>query len=277
MYELIPGYPLPSYFVYAVAAIFGLIFGSFYTALASRILFFFYGPGRKLAPTGWPRWRKIFFEPSHCLGCGHHIRGLELAPVLGYLINRGRCRSCGRQIGMLTLLGEVFPAILFPVLLMADFTPIGALFVVLLCGQLYISLATDWNLFLLDHENALFLILWSVAATYEKVERQPELLMQHALVCAVALLIFLALFFLSRMRGLGFGDVILAGILALYAGYPWSLVVFQLAAAGSLVYIFLIQRNRHAPAPLGAFFALAFFVSVMIEAVWLIWSPAPQF
>ena len=82
---------------------------------------------------------------------------------------------------------------------------------------------------------------------------------QHALVCAIALLIFLTLFFLSRMRGLGFGDVVLGGILALHAGYPWSLLMFQLAAAGSLVYIFLIQGDRRAPAPLGAFFALAFF------------------
>ncbi|MEQ9363389.1 MAG: prepilin peptidase [Leptospirales bacterium] len=270
MYEIIPGYPLPAAIVYVVAALIGLILGSFYTALASRIVYFFYGPGRK---TGDGRWRGIFFEPSHCLSCGYRIRGLELTPLLGYLLTRGRCRNCERPIGLLTLLGESFPALLLPLLLASGMRPVGALFVVLLCGHLYVSLATDWEMFLLDHENALFLLLWSVAATWEKVERDPDRMLQHAFVCAIALLIFLALFFLSKMRGLGFGDVILGGILALYAGYPWSLVVFQLAAAGSLVYIFLIQRDRRAPAPLGAFFALAFFVTVVAESFWRIWLP----
>ncbi len=267
MIEIVPDYPLPAAFVYGIAAILGLILGSFYTALASRILYFFYGPGRKL-PGG--RWRRIFFEASHCFHCGHRIRGLELAPIAGYLLARGRCRSCGRPIGRLTLLGEIFPAILLPLLLASGMHPAGTLFTVLLCGHLYIALATDWELFLLDHENALFLVLWSVAATWEKTNRSPEAMTQHALVCAVALLVFLALFFLSRMRGLGFGDVVLGGILALHAGYPWSLLMFQLAAAGSLVYIFVIQRDRRAPAPLGAFFALAFFVTTVAEAVWMI-------
>ncbi|MCR9145561.1 MAG: prepilin peptidase [bacterium] len=265
MYELIPGYPLPTGLVYIIAAVFGFIFGSFYTALASRIVYFFYGPGRKVGPG---RWRRILFEPSHCHSCGHRIRGLELAPLFGYLFSRGRCRGCGRSIGLLTLFGEVFPAILFPLLIATGMRPVGALFVVLLCGHLYISLATDWEMFLLDHENALFLLLWSAAATWEKVDRDPEAMMAHALVCAVALIIFLALFFLSKMRGLGFGDVILAGVLALYAGHPWSLLLFQLAAASSLVYIFLIQRDRRAPAPLGAFFALAFFFTVVVESLW---------
>ena len=267
------GYSLPAYFVYTIAAFFGLTLGSFYTALASRILYFFYGPGRK-SPQ---RWRRIFFEPSHCFECGHRIAGLELAPALGYLITRGRCRGCGKSIGVLTLAGEVFPAVLFPLLLISGMRPAAVLFTILLCGHLYIALATDWHLFLLDHENALFLILWSAAATYEKTNRDLETFEIHALVCAGALLIFLALFFFSRMRGLGFGDVILGGILALYAGYPWALLVFQLAAAGSLVYIFVIQRDRHAPAPLGAFFALAFFVTLLAEAVWKIANPAELF
>ena len=273
MYELFPGYVLPAAFVYTIAAFFGFVLGSFYTALASRILYFFYGPGRKefVEDGGRGRWYAIFLRPSHCFACGHHIRGLELVPLFGYLATRGRCSNCGASIGRFTLAGEIFPAILFPILLASGQSPMGALFTVLLCGHLYIAIATDWHLFLLDHENALFLILWSVAATWENNQRDFETMYSHLVVCAVSLVILLVLFFLSRMRGLGFGDVILGGVLALYAGYPWALVFFQLGAAASLVYIFAWQKDRRAPAPLGVFLALGFFVSTLLEALWEIY------
>lgn len=255
---------LPPAIVYPTAAFFGLTLGSFYTALASRILYYFYGPGRR-SPH---RWREIFFRPSHCLACGTNIHPLHLTPILGYALTGGRCASCRIRIGSWTLAGEVFPGLLFPLLLAAGWSPVAALLTVLLCGHLYISIATDWNYFVLDHENALFLILWSAASTVERGHRDWEVVQVHLLTAAVALLIFLALFFLSRMRGLGFGDVILVGVLALYGGLPWALVTVQLGAVGSIVYIYVIQQDRKAPAPLGVFLALGFFVAVVAEAIW---------
>lgn len=193
-------------------------------------------------------------------------------PILGYALSGGRCRQCHTEIGRLTLLGEVFPGVLLPLLIYADYPLASALLYTLLAGQLYIALVTDWNFFLLDHENALWLLAWAVPAVVLLAAGDRAVLMQHAWTAFVALLVFLALFFGSRMRGFGFGDVILGGILAFAVGHPWALLLFQLAAAGALVYIFVIQRDRQAPAPLGAFFVLAFYVTLIAAALWRVYS-----
>lgn len=265
---------LPPALIYGLAGLVGLTLGSFYTALASRILYYFYGPGRKAARRmGFARrWWLICTRSSHCMACGTNITGVALTPILGYALSGGRCRRCGTTIGPLTLLGEVLPGVLLPLLLCAGYPPGPALLYTLLAGQLYIALVTDWNFFLLDHENALWLLAWAVPAVWLLAAGDQGLLMQHAWTAFVALLVFLALFLGSRMRGFGFGDVVLGGILAFTAGHPWALLLFQLAAAGALAYIFLIQRDRHAPAPLGAFFVLAFYVTLIATALWRIYS-----
>lgn len=40
----------------------------------------------------------ISFPPSHCEGCGRRLAPLELVPILGWLVYRGRCPSCGSSI-----------------------------------------------------------------------------------------------------------------------------------------------------------------------------------
>lgn len=60
----------------------GLVFGSFIATLAIR----------------WPEGRSAMRGRSACDGCGKTLRAAELVPVLSYLWQRGRCRSCGAAI-----------------------------------------------------------------------------------------------------------------------------------------------------------------------------------
>lgn len=230
----------------------GLLLGSFYTALASRIVYFVYGRGKRERN----RWQKILLGRSFCMQCGHRIAGLDLWPIIGYLRLGGRCRHCRKAIGTAPLAGELYAALLLPLLLYSGQGWGSSLFSLFFLLHLYISIATDTSRLLLDHENGLFLLLWAVAALLEGVGPSLSLLAPYLLASVVTLLTFVLLFLLARRRGLGFGDVILASILALYHGPLWSLFIFQLGAIISIVYILIIKRDRRAPAPLGA--ALAF-------------------
>ena len=61
----------------------GLILGSFINLAADRI----------------PRRESVITPPSHCRSCGRHLNAVDLIPVAGYLLRRGRCASCGVPIG----------------------------------------------------------------------------------------------------------------------------------------------------------------------------------
>lgn len=67
----------------ALAALFGLCFGSFLNVCASR----------------WPAGESIVQPASHCRGCGRALLWWENVPLLSWLALRGRCRTCHAPIG----------------------------------------------------------------------------------------------------------------------------------------------------------------------------------
>ena len=251
-------------FAYSFAALIGLLIGSFYTATASRVLYYFYGPGRK----GPARWREFFSRPSFCFDCERPIPRLYLIPVAGYFWTERKCAHCHAPISPWTLAGEVFPGLLLPLLLLAGWSWPAAFFTILLCGQLYVSILTDHFFFALDYENSCLVALWAGAAAFFLTDMRADLLQTHLLTALGVLLILALLLLLARGRGLGAGDLPLAAALGLYFGWPWSLVVFQLAAAGSIVYILVIVNNRRAPAPFGVFMAFGAFATIIVQIFW---------
>ncbi|WP_404338416.1 prepilin peptidase [Sphingomonas sp. MMS12-HWE2-04] len=66
----------------ALLGLLGAALGSFIATLAIR----------------WPEGRSVARGRSHCDGCGKALGAGELVPVLSYIVQRGRCRSCGAAI-----------------------------------------------------------------------------------------------------------------------------------------------------------------------------------
>lgn len=81
------------------AFLFGGIIGSFLNVVALRL-----HTGRSLNGR------------SHCMSCGTQLRGHELVPIVSYLIQRGRCRTCRAHITPQYVCVEVMTATLFAAL-----------------------------------------------------------------------------------------------------------------------------------------------------------------
>ena len=47
-----------------------------------------------------PRGESVVQPRSHCRTCGRVLNMVDLIPVSGYLIRRGRCATCGVAIGI---------------------------------------------------------------------------------------------------------------------------------------------------------------------------------
>jgi len=84
-------------FVAPIAALFGLIFGSFINVAAHRI----------------PAGKSVVSPPSACPSCDHPIRARDNIPVLSWLMLRGRCRDCGERISPRYPIVEAATAALF--------------------------------------------------------------------------------------------------------------------------------------------------------------------
>lgn len=254
---------------YIYAALLGLLIGSFFTATAMRVLYYFYGPGRK----GKRRWHDFFLRRSFCMSCESRIPFLDLVPLLGFFHTKGRCRSCGVKIGRLSLWGEIWPGLLLPFLLFAGIPWYGALCGTILCGLLYISIVTDYNFFLLDYENTFLIFIFSFAGSLIKSNMEFVLFKNYLLTTLFVFILFLLLFLFGlKKNSMGFGDVLLATSITLYIGFPWVLVLFQASSIAGIIYVFLIKKDRKTPIPFGAFMAFAAFFTIFIETSWKIWN-----
>ena len=121
--------PMLIFFV-AVAAVFGAVMGSFLNCAAWRIA----------------HGESFLKGRSRCPSCGHVLEPPELIPILSWLLQRGRCRSCGKKISVRYPLTELaFACVTVVCLLRFDLT--------VLCLRNYIFLCCLFCLSLVDLES----------------------------------------------------------------------------------------------------------------------------
>ena len=81
-------------------AVVGAVVGSFLNVVIDRV----------------PAGESLVVPSSHCPACGRALRAVELVPVLSYVVLRGRCRTCGAPIPRRVLAVEVATAVLYAIL-----------------------------------------------------------------------------------------------------------------------------------------------------------------
>lgn len=82
---------------YIFLFILGIILGSFYNVVATRI----------------PNGESIIKPGSHCTNCYHLLKWYELIPLVSYIIQRGRCRKCYKKLSIWYFLSELFTGLSF--------------------------------------------------------------------------------------------------------------------------------------------------------------------
>jgi leader peptidase (prepilin peptidase) / N-methyltransferase len=97
---------LPPWVLYPFLFVLGSIVGSFLNVCVYRI------PQHERL---WDSLRSLWGRPSHCRRCQTHIRWSDNIPIFGWLILRGRCRTCRAWISPRYPVVELLTAVLFVV------------------------------------------------------------------------------------------------------------------------------------------------------------------
>ena len=234
-----------------VSALFGSAIGSFLNVCIDRL------------PTG----RSLLYPPSHCETCQHPLSPKDLIPVFSYLWLRRRCRYCQASIPRRPFWVEVSTGFLFAFTywhygLSIDFAVIafyGCLFIVL-------------GVIDLEHELILDKIVYpaAVVALIISVFRPPPGIIDVSLpwlgivnsviggAIGFTLLLIPALIY---PKGMGWGDVKMAGLMGLIIGLRLILVaLFMGVILGGLVagaLLLLKIKKRKEAIPFGPFLSLA--------------------
>lgn len=186
----------------AMAALFGIVWGSFVGVLVARV------------PVGGD----VIRGRSRCDACGRSLSARDLVPVISWVALRGRCRSCGAAVSSRWTWIEITCGVLFASVAFALGDPWQIVLVAPLAGVLVALTLID-----LEHQrlpNAIvypsvvvaaiwILVAWWLADAFDPVGGVLGLLAYGGALLAVALV--------SR-GGMGLGDVKLAGLVGLVVG-----------------------------------------------------------
>jgi len=229
-----------------------------------------------------PAGRSLVYPPSQCDACRHRLLPKDLIPVASYLWLRGRCRYCQARIPRRVLLVEVLAGVFFFLAfwrfgLSAEFAITafyGCLFLVIMF--------IDW-----EHQLILNKVTYPaavVALVILAVDSLPGVgllgnlrFIPESSILSVSILngiiggalgfAFFLIVLLISPRGMGAGDVKLAGLIGLVVGFPLVVVALLIGIfVGGLVAVMLLllkKKGRKDVIPYGTFLALGPMVTLL--------------
>lgn len=234
----------------APAALFGLLIGSFLNVVAWRL----------------PRGESLVKPRSKCPGCGTQLKAYDNVPVFSWLVLRGRCRGCGEKISARYPVVEAVTGLLYVGVVAAEYDDalkcaLGLAMVTFLVPIAVIDLDLKRIPNALTGPAAILAV--AIGAVLD-----PSYLPEQLIAGGGALLFFL-LPALIHNKGMGMGDVKLAGVLGLYLGRSVAPALFFALILGVVVGMAVIAsqgmtEGRRVKIPFGPFMAagavVAFFV-----------------
>ncbi len=260
---------MPDSFFIFIAVIFflgGLCFGSFLNVIVYRL----------------PNNLSIVRPPSRCPSCNRRLSFLDLLPLLGYLLIRGRCRSCGVKISPGYPLVELATGLLFLILFLHYRISVDLFFYLTLLFLLLAVAFIDLKHRIVPNRLVAAGLITGIIfylpklASYWLNLPQWFLVRQEPLDALFGFLlgggIMLAIFLVSR-GGMGAGDIKLMAMIGLFVGLRGTAVVlfvgFILGALVGIAFIITGRLTRKDALPFAPFLSLGALVEVLWgEQIW---------
>jgi len=246
--------------------------GSFLNVLADRL----------------PRGEDVLTSRSHCDHCKHKLLWYELIPLLSFLLQQGNTRCCHKKLSFQYPLSELVTGVGFVLLsvfpfphgfsLQSSFLIPYSLFLILFSLMLVIFIA-DFKYEIIPME--MIIIGFFTALCFHFINFTNLMNFTNFFFAALgAGAFFFCLWFFSKGKAMGDGDIYLASLLGFLMGFP-NIIISLYAAflTGAVVGVILIlQRKKRLKShiPFGPFLILGYGITVVwganILQIWrLLW------
>ncbi|MBI2030994.1 MAG: prepilin peptidase [Candidatus Levybacteria bacterium] len=247
----------------------GLFIGSFLNVLIDRL----------------PRDESIAKGRSYCDKCKKTLKWYDLIPVLSFILLRGKCRYCHSPISYYYPIVEIITGVFFALTYVylinysdLRFTNydlqffVTFLYYLTLISSLIIVFFTDLKYGIIPDKiifpAAVISIIYHLSFT---IYPNGQLSIINGLLSGFgAFLFFLALYLITRGRGMGFGDVKLVFLLGIFLGFPKIIsalyLSFLLGAFVGLILILLKKKRffKGETIPFGPFLVLGSIISLFL-------------
>lgn len=239
----------------AVFTLLGIAVGSFLNVCIDRL----------------PLRKSLVYPPSHCDSCQHRLSVKDLIPLFSYLWLRGCCRYCRERIPPRVLLVEVLSGALFFLAFWRFGLSVQFALTAFWCCVFLMIIFIDWeHQLILNKVTYPAAIVALVILAIDWLLPEPGILGNLGFLPQPSILsgiiggaigfVFFLIVFLINPRGMGMGDVKLAGLIGLVTGLPLIIVGLLtgilLGGLVAVVLLLLRRKGRKDVIPYGTFLAI---------------------
>lgn len=227
--------PLITVYVLVVAALLGLVMGSFINCWAWRYM----------------NGESVMRGRSHCTSCGHDLGVRDLVPVFSWLATRGTCRYCGEKVSARYPATEVVCALAFAAIVAMHGLSLETVELLAFAGILLFLSLTDLDDYLIP--NGCIIAALAVRAVYLAVAfalGQIDLptigyyvLSAFGMGLALVIIVLVADKVFGR-DSMGGGDLKLFFVAGLYFGWQQGLFLVIVSCVIGIVGGALFSRNQ---------------------------------
>ncbi len=219
-----------------------------------------------------PRGRGVISGRSQCDWCHRPLRWFELIPIVSWMFQAGRCRRCHKKLSLSYPLLEIATGIIF----VTSYQNFGLNFTLL--PQLVLS-SVLFVIFLADTKYQIIpdsmTILGLVSVLWLKYLSAVPIHKADLWATLGVGGFFLFLWLVTRGRGMGFGDVKLAPVLAFWLGWPLALIALYIAfLTGAVVAVILMItgfKGLKSRIAFGPFLVFGFVIAAWQSTLFLNW------
>ncbi len=171
---------------------------------------------------------------SHCMNCGYQLEWYDLVPLFSWIFLGGRCRKCRTRISVQYPLIELLNGIMYLVTFVLFGLDITTLLYCGLFSALIALSVIDFRTYEIPVGFNVFILLLGIIRVVTDLNNWSEYVIGLVAVSVPLLLIFYA----TKGRGIGGGDVKLMGAVGLLIGWKLVVLAFFLGCLlGSVIHI----------------------------------------
>lgn len=240
--------------IYFLVFLYGIILGSFMNVLIYRI----------------PLKENIATHRSHCMTCGAKIEWYDLIPLVSYIfVLHGKCRKCGAKISIQYPLIEALNGTGYVLIFALNGFSYESILYCLLFSVLTVIAVIDWRTYEIPASlNICILVLAVVRVCLDLSNIRSYIIGFFAVSVILA-----AIYYATKGRGIGGGDVKLMAVAGLFLGWKKILLALALGSIiGSIIHIVLMKTcNKDRVLAFGPYLSAGIVIAMLFGDQMIAW------
>ena len=217
----------------------GLIFGSFLNVLIHRL----------------PNDESIIFASSNCPYCKENILWYHNIPVFSFLLLKGYSNCCNKPISIRYLFVEIASMLLWVWSYYYINSISDQILFLIIASCLLVIIFTDFSHFIVPLELNIVMFLSSLIIYLYNAENIIDSIYSMLFLSLYFLVLMFLIGFLFKKEAMGYGDIILIGVIGFWLGWIDTFIIIFFSSVLSLIHwllLFLKTNKKDIQLPFGS-------------------------